>query len=247
MPNSNGIKSLDDLKHHGEEEFDFTNNAIPTYLSSELDILRKTIEKIATKLMNGEYKRAVMISDHGASRLSVLSKSENQWGSASNAEHSGRCCPISEIEEKPSCAIEENGYWVLANYDRFKGGRRANVEVHGGATLEEVVIPIIEMVYSPEEIEIQLLSKSIKFSRRKKNAALQVFSKMKLDNLCVRISGLSGEYEGTSSDGQTFTIALPELRKSGVYTMDVYYRGNIVTSGLEFTAQNTDFSERELL
>ena len=44
---------------------------------------------------------------------------------------------------------KENGYWVLANYDRFKGGRPANIEVHGGATLEEVTVPVIEITYSP--------------------------------------------------------------------------------------------------
>lgn len=247
VPDKNGIKSLDDLKHHGEEEFDFTNNELPTYISSELDIISKTIEKIATKLMKCTYKRAVMISDHGASRLSVLSKKENKWGSESNAEHSGRCCPVSEIDEKPSCAIEENGYWVLANYDRFKGGRKANVEVHGGATLEEVVVPIIEIVYSPEEIEIQLLDKNIKFSRRKKDAVIRVFSKTKLDNLSVRISSLNDEYEGESSDGQTFIIALPELCKAGTYTVNVYYNNNPLKSGLEFTAENSDFSERKLL
>lgn len=249
VPNKNGIKSLDDLKHHGEEEFDFTNNTLPTYISRELDIIGRTIEKIETKLMNGTYKRAVMISDHGSSRLSVLSQRENKWGSESNAEHSGRCCPVSEIEEKPSCAIEENGYWVLANYDRFKGGRKANVEVHGGATLEEVVVPIIEIIYMPEDIEIHLLDedKQIKFSRRKKDAVIRLFSKTKLDNLSVRISGLNGEYEGESSDGNTFTFALPELRKAGQYTVDVYYNNNKLKSSLEFTAVNSDFSERKIL
>lgn len=247
VPDKNGIKSLDDLKHHGVEEFDFTNNVLPTYISREFEIISQTIEKIATKLESGEYKRAVMISDHGASRLSVLSQKENKWGSESNAEHSGRCCPISEIDEKPSCAIEENEYWVLANYDRFKGGRKANIEVHGGATLEEVVVPIMEIIYSPKEIEIQLMDKNIKFSRRKKNAVMRIFSKTKLDNLSVRIMGLSKEYEGRSSDGQNFSIALPDLRKSGKYTADVYYNGNKLKSGLEFMAENSDFGERNLL
>lgn len=247
VPDKNGIKSIDDLKHHGVEEFDFTNNEYPTYISRELDIIGETIEKIATKLMSGTYKRAVMIADHGSSRLCVISKRENKWGSESNAEHSGRCCPISEIDEKPSCAIEENGYWVLANYDRFKGGRKANVEVHGGATLEEVVIPIIEITYSPEYIEIELLNRNIKFSRRKKDATIRLFSKTKLDNLSIRVSGLNNEYEGTSEDGQTFVIALPELRKSGEYNVEVYCNNNLLKSGLKFNAKNSDFSERKLL
>ena len=247
-PDKNGIKSLDDLKHHGVEEFDFTNNELPTYISSELDIIQKTIEKIATKLMNGDYKRAVIISDHGASRLSVLSKRENKWGSEANAEHSGRCCPISEIDEKPSCAIEENGYWVLANYDRFKGGRKANVEVHGGATLEEVVVPIIEIIYSPQNIEIQLPEeyKTITFSKRKKDAVIKLFSKTKLDNLHIRIIGL-GEYEGQSSDGQNFKFEIPELKKAGTYTFDVLWNNNMLKSGLIFIANNSDFTEKKLL
>lgn len=249
VPDKKGIKSLDDLKHHGVEEFDFTNNEIPTYISRELEIISETIDKIATYLRNGTYKRAVMIADHGASRLCVLARQENQWGSESNAEHSGRCCPVNEIDEIPSCATEENGYWVLANYDRFKGGRKANIEVHGGATLEEVVVPIIELVYAPDEIEILIPEryKNVKFSRRKKDAVLHLFSKTKLDNLSIRVSGLNDEYEAKSTDGQTFVIALPELRKSGKYTVDVFYNGNLLKSGLEFTADNTDFGERKLL
>ena len=247
LPDKNGIKSLDDLKHHGEEEFDYTNNSLPTYIPRELEIIAQVIEKIATKLMSGTYKRVVMISDHGASRLSVISHRENKWGSESNAEHSGRCCPVREIDEKPSCAIEENGYWVLANYDRFKGSRKANIEVHGGATLEEVVVPIIEISYSPDEIEIQLLDKNIKFSRRKKDAVIHLFSKTKLDSLTIRVSGLGSEYEGESHDGQTFTFALPELRKAGKYTVDVYYNNNPLKAGLVFTADNSDFGERKLL
>lgn len=247
VPDKNGIKALDDIKHHGEDEFDFRNNELPTYLSRELEIIGETIDKIATKLMNGDYDRAVMISDHGASRLCVISKKENKWEMASKGKHSGRCCPVSDIDEQPSCSTEDNGFWVLANYDRFRGGRPANVEVHGGATLEEVVVPIIEITYSPDEIEVHLLDKKIEFSRRKKDAVIRVFSKTKLDNLSIRVSGLSNEYEGTSLDGQTFVFALPELKKAGTYSVDVYYNNNPLKSGLKFTAENSDFSERKLL
>lgn len=247
VPDKNGIKALDDIKHHGEEEFDFRNNELPTYLSHELEIIGETLDKIAIKLMSGEYARAVMISDHGASRLCVISKKENKWEMATKGEHSGRCCPVSEINEQPPCSTEDNGFWVLANYDRFKGGRPSNVEVHGGATLEEVVVPIIEITYSADEIEVQFLEQTITFSRRRKDAVIRVFSKTKLDNLSIRISGLSKEYEGTSLDGQTFTVALPDLKKAGDYTVDVYNNNNKLKSGLKFTAINSDFTEKKLL
>lgn len=52
---------------------------------------------------------------------------------------------LSRCFSEAGCATEENGFWCLANYDRFKGGRKANVEVHGGASLEEVAVPIVEI------------------------------------------------------------------------------------------------------
>ena len=62
--------------------------------------------------------------------------------------------------------VYENGFAILANYDRFKGGRPANVEVHGGATLEETVVPIIELTLKPEKTDIYFVSKYIKFHNK---------------------------------------------------------------------------------
>lgn len=245
-PDKNGIKSLDDLKHHGVEEFDYTNNAYPTYIARELEIIREVIEKIEVKLRGNECQRVIMLSDHGASRLSVLTQSETKWGSESNAEHSGRCCPVSEIAQKPPCATEENGYWVLANYDRFKGSRKANVEVHGGASLEEVAVPIIEISYAPEAFDIRLQSQTVKFGRRKP-AAIRIVSKKKLESLSVRIVELKREYSGISDDGQNFTFELTDLRKAGTYSVDVYHGDNLLKQGLSFTAVNTDFGEKKIL
>ena len=143
IPDKNGIKTLDEMKHHGTDNFDFVNNHLPTYLYDELKVIRKVLEEVNSKLQ--KYDRVVLISDHGASRLSVISGQENKHEMNEKGIHSGRCCPKSEADEKPSCAIDGEDFWVLANYDRFKGSRPANIEVHGGATLEEVVVPIIEI------------------------------------------------------------------------------------------------------
>lgn len=138
IPDKNGIKALDEMKHHGTDNFDFVNNHLPTYLYDELKVIRKVLEEVNSKLQ--KYDRVVLISDHGASRLSVISGQENKHEMNEKGIHSGRCCPKSEADEKPSCAIDGEDFWVLANYDRFKGSRPANIEVHGGATLEEVVV-----------------------------------------------------------------------------------------------------------
>ena len=242
----NGIKALDELKHHGNNECDYTSNKLPTYIPEELEIIGDAIEEIATSLKNRDYERAVMISDHGASRLSVISGQENKWEMASKGQHSGRCCPVSEIDEQPPCSTKENGFWGLANYDRFKGGRPANIEVHGGATLEEVTVPVIEITYSPGKIEIQLQTPKVKFDKRKA-AVLKVFSKTKLKSLSVEIRELKKRYDGKSSDGQNFKVEIPDFKRARKYTADVYEENNLLSEGLEFKAENSGMSDNNIL
>ncbi|WP_245157066.1 BREX-4 system phosphatase PglZ [Anaerovorax sp. IOR16] len=245
VPDRSGIKALDEIKHHGQDDYDYRLTTLPIHIIRELEIIDSILEKIKIKLVKGECSRAVMISDHGASRLSVISQKENKWEMATKGEHSGRCCPKNEINERPTCATEENDFWVLANYDRFKGSRKANVEVHGGATLEEVTVPIIEITYSTKKIEIQIITPSIEFSTMKKNATIKIFSKIKLSNIRVSVAGK--DYEVETTDGQLFIVNLPDLRKIGEYTVDVYSNNNKVASDLKFTAQKEGFKENKLL
>ena len=49
---------------------------------------------------------------------------------------------------------------TLSDYGRFKGSRKANVEVHGGASLEEVIVPIITLTLrNNSSVEIRVLDK----------------------------------------------------------------------------------------
>lgn len=154
------IKDLDDIKHHGKDSFDYEKEKTPIYLIKELEIIDDLLTKIKASILAGSYNKAIIISDHGASRLAVLHETENIWNMETKGEHSGRCCKISEIDDKPDFAIEESGYWILANYDRFRGSRRANVEVHGGASMEEVAVPIIEITQKASNIEAFIVDES---------------------------------------------------------------------------------------
>ncbi|MBO4400232.1 MAG: BREX-4 system phosphatase PglZ [Selenomonadaceae bacterium] len=137
-------QQLDELKH-SPEKFDADGKcSAPTYLDAELEIIGKVIEEIKNALAVGDADKIILTSDHGASRLAVMYGRENKFRMNSVGEHSGRCCPINYLDARPDCASEENGYWVLANYDRFSGGRLSSVEVHGGATLEEILVPVVE-------------------------------------------------------------------------------------------------------
>jgi len=139
--------ALDELKHSPEKI------SAPIYIDDELKIIDNVIAEIKNSLTNHHAEKIILTSDHGASRLAVMFGRENKFKMNSAGEHSGRCCPVNDIDEKPTCASEENGWWVLANYDRFAGGRLSSVEVHGGATLEEVLVPVIEFTLPSVEIK----------------------------------------------------------------------------------------------
>ena len=136
---------LDELKHTPEKFGKNRKCSAPTYICDELKIIYDVLKEIKIWLENNPNKKVLLTSDHGASRLAVMYGNELKYKMNVAGEYSGRCCPISEIDEKPDCAIEENGYWIMANYDRFSGGRLSSIEVHGGATLEEILVPIIEI------------------------------------------------------------------------------------------------------
>lgn len=143
-------QQLDELKH-SPENFDSSGKcSAPSYIDDELSIIDKVLIEIKNSLANHFAEKIILTSDHGASRLAVMYGRENKFKMHSDGEHGGRCCPINPVDEKPNCATEENGYWVSANYDRFTGGRLSSVEVHGGATLEEVLVPVIEFSLNEE-------------------------------------------------------------------------------------------------
>lgn len=240
------IKDLDELKHHGTNDFDYQITKEPIHLIEELNIIATVLEKIRTNIASGKCEKAIIISDHGASRLAVINETENKYEMSEKGKHSGRCCPVSDIDEKPDFATEENGYWVLANYDRFKGGRKANVEVHGGAALEEVCVPIIEITPQHEKIDVRLLDsyKNITVSFRK-TALIKFFINKKLTNLKVKIEGKYYDAQPTAEEF-VYQVSMPDIRKAKNYIFDVYASENMIASGLQFNVKSEVTVEKDL-
>ena len=165
---------LDELKH-SPEKFDADGKcSAPTYIDDEFQIIDNVIAEIKMVLVQQTSSKIILTSDHGASRLAVMYGRENKYKMNSAGEHAGRCCPINELDKKPTCATEENGRWVLANYDRFSGGRLSTVEVHGGATLEEILVPVIEFSLQGAKAESSS-EKQFPASQKKSDDAFEFF------------------------------------------------------------------------
>lgn len=240
------IKSLDEIKHHGEDSFSYEKVKTPVYLISELEIIDDLLKQIRASIYSGHYDKAVIIADHGASRLAVLHESENLWRMATDGVHSGRCCPKNEIDSKPDFAIEADDFWVLANYDRFKGGRRANVEVHGGASLEEVAIPVIEITRKPTNIEafIHEGSKIITLGA-KEIPIVKIYVGINSSSVAIRIGDKYYDAEKTAEE-YLYEIALPEYTRKGKYTFDILNGSDTLAINLTFEIKKKGMAEVSL-
>ena len=240
------IKDLDDIKHHGEDNFDYEKQKTPLYLIRELEIIDELLKKIQASIINGQYEKAIVISDHGASRLAVLHETENVWSMATKGVHSGRCCPVSEINRKPDNAVEESSFWVLTNYDRFKGGRRANVEVHGGASLEEVTVPIIEITRKPSNVEAFLIdtSKVITLGA-KEHAVIGIYVGIKSNNIAIKLNGQYIDATPTS-EPYVYRADLIDYSKKGKYTFDIVNGNDVLATRQQFEIVKKGFTEQSL-
>lgn len=237
------IKDLDDIKHHGEDSFDYEKEKNPIYLIRELEIIDELLKKIQASIFNGSYEKAIIISDHGASRLAVLHETENIWSMATSGEHSGRCCPVNELNSKPNAAIEENGFWVLANYDRFKGGRKANVEVHGGASLEEVAVPIIEITRKQTNIEAFILDSSRVITlAAKEHATPRIYVGVKSNSIGIMLNGQYYDALATS-EPYIYSVDLADYTRKGTYTFEILNGNDILASGQKFEIRKMGMSE----
>ena len=242
------IKDLDEIKHHGKDTYNYERTKLPIHLSRELEIIRDVLTRVKERLQGGEIQKAIMVADHGASRLAVIHETENIWEMAEKGEHSGRCCLKSEVDSQPAFATDAGEYWTLANYDRFRGSRKANVEVHGGATLEEVTVPIIELTFSSQVTEVHLLplnAVTFDFSKIpeitvsfRKKAAIKLYISNSLPDISVVVDGK--RYAAKQLDENYYEVQMPELKrpKAEPYLVDVFSGDSIVASQLKLKVKS---------
>ena len=224
---------LDELKHKESDGYIHQSGHSPLYLAKELDIISEVFEKAATKLALHECKKVLVVSDHGASRLAVIHEQEEKYDTDTKGEHSGRCCkkPVDYSPtsyDLPFVTESIDGqFLVLANYGRFKGSRRANVEVHGGASLEEVVIPIIEITLANPDASVEVINNDKLFASFRKPLEFTLFSKTELQRVTVVIEGIETAFRAEKNDKNHYQIKT-SIKRSGTYLAKVYDNDNLI-------------------
>lgn len=207
-------KELDEIKHKDEGGYFFTADEDPIHIPAELDVIETAMNRAAMELGMHYCKSFVIASDHGASRLAVIKKQELPYDTDTKGEHSGRCCKYFDGCNVPY-KVEDNDYIMLSDYGRFRGSRAANVEVHGGASLEEIVVPVITLTLKRQAgVQITVIRPDDIVADRHDGVKLELYiSDVDMPN-CVSIEIEDKRYVGQSNDDTHFTFSLKDIRRA---------------------------------
>lgn len=217
---SSNVKDLDELKHRSAQ-YNYEKCCYPIHIPKELEIIDEVISKAADKVLYEGYDKVIVTGDHGSSRLAVLyGKDAPKYELEEKGVHSGRCCRTDE-EPDIECATNEGGYAVLANYERFKGGRTANLEVHGGASLEEVLVPVITIAKKTSGLAFTLKEDEMLLIPREP-LKLTVAASVPVENLRMNINGKFYDGSPHLDDNRVYTFEIPDIKKKGEYTAQMY-------------------------
>ncbi len=143
-PFPNGVErfsDLDEIYHKQDKDY-------PDFLIDEIDtVTRFIVEKI--KPLVESHGEILITSDHGSTRFSGW---QDERIEIDNIEvfRNGRFakCQKSIPENSEYYYIEQfsDGFYLISKTHRvFKGGKRTKVENHGGATIEESLVPIFHV------------------------------------------------------------------------------------------------------
>lgn len=218
------VRELDSLKH--------SNNAHPESLIKQLHILDDLKNRVIGLLV-GNTHRIIIAADHGTSRMAVKVRNTSFDNAYSKPEKVGiykygRFCEGTEDESKYPTAICFNDRLIFADYSRFIQSGAPIDEIHGGASLEEWIVPVItvkrHLVEKPETVKVEPKNTKYKPVLGTKQVKVEfTISGIRRNNVSAKIKGNSykcgwadGVYSFTFVPSKTDNILTVKIADSAI-------------------------------
>lgn len=146
------IKSIDNIVHNGVAKHEASipeRNFAETLRVFETEIMNRIADGLT------QFARVVVTADHGATRLAVIARSESKgvtlpWDKERDGEPKDwryslapQGIPRSPELESEYFPDRKETYWIVRGYNRLPKMGGKLYELHGGATLEERLVPVI--------------------------------------------------------------------------------------------------------
>ena len=141
------IKGIYNTAHDGAEkhvETELEENIYAAFQVIERDVVNSVVKGLS------EYRKVVITADHGLTRLAVLASDLSLINTLDFEGEGWRYRVTGDADPKPPANVDVvrndlNGkyYWTVRNYDRFKKRGGVKYEMHGGSSIEEMMVPLI--------------------------------------------------------------------------------------------------------
>ncbi|MGI6208984.1 MAG: BREX-4 system phosphatase PglZ [Anaerolineae bacterium] len=187
----------------------------PDSLVRELSIIRSVCHELVSALEADQ--TAILTSDHGLTRFSssegLIDVPEtwqvHKWGRYAEV-LDGQC----EEKAPPGQCLFYGGRAHLAIHGRFSGGHCSQGEVHGGATYEECLVPVIAIepgaaVPGETPVTFTVLTPTVRVSARGEGN-LEVVTSVPLEGLRLLADGR--RLEGRQQDTDRWAFDVSQLR-----------------------------------
>jgi hypothetical protein len=139
------VRGLDDIAHHYDYSF-------PESFLKAMDVV-ESVANTALALLT-QYQIVIITSDHGLSRFAVTNAEKTKTPEGLVAEAPGRYASLVQdtyhVELNHQVVIDK-GYIIWLNHNRFQSTGPCRGEVHGGATPEECLTPVIVLKKAGEK------------------------------------------------------------------------------------------------
>ena len=206
------VKVVYDLDRIYHSDYDYPKNIV-----EELECVKKILLNEITKLLESE-NCLIITSDHGATRFSGWENERIEINANFEIERDGRFVVVDkQFQESPDYYVEKQNdryYLISKTHKVFKGGRKAKNETHGGATLEEVLIPIIvikRLKQRVDELRVEVDGEILAFK-----PILRIKASLKLDKINLKL--FNEIIEGHKINDYTWEFDLSQLNlKPGKY------------------------------
>jgi len=160
----NEVRGSDTTAHDGAERHE--KNPPERNIEKAL----QTFDEVFNRIADGfsRFPRVVVTADHGTSRLAVIAHNENKgttlpWdGQPDDWRYSVAPTEATRPPELEQQYHPESGktYWVVRGYNRLpKKGGKCN-ELHGGASIEERLVPVVVFTKKESAIPPKQLDKN---------------------------------------------------------------------------------------
>lgn len=155
---------LDKIAHDPSYRF-------PTSFLKALSFIKNIARKVKEEL--SIYPRVVVTSDHGLSRFALLNGSKEDPPRYFTSERGGRYASSNKggnigygSEKGGEKFIVKDGDLIWLSYTRFKGVNCSGGEIHGGATPEECLVPVIIAYRDRRMVKITVISEKVELNHR---------------------------------------------------------------------------------